>query len=306
MRAAGWLLPLYLAMAAASAFADYRMRAYPERPALEFIPAVVAGTADAPERYRVLVPFAVHAAAGGDRESLQSVWLAARLLSFVAACLALHWYLATWYDAARAAAGTAITMALLPLTFTNSWSHPDHAAELALFTAAAAALARDRFPLFLAVLAVAALNRETAVFLVLLCAALGWRGRGWLPRVAAASVVWGAVYGGLRVWRGWVTYDYWQFGRNVEFLKLLPEGYDPYYRAYAWFFVVGFVPLLVLALRAGPDAPLFARRALLVTPVFVAVAFAFSSIIETRIFTPLFPLMMPAAVAGLGNLTKEI
>jgi hypothetical protein len=305
MRAAGWLLPLYLAIAGASAFADFRMRAYPERPALEFIPAVVAGTADAPERYRVLVPFIVNALAGGERESLHSVWLAARLVSFVAACVALHWYLATWYDAARALAGTTMTMALLPLTFTNSWAHPDHIVELALFAFAAAALARGHFGAFVAGVGIAALNRETAVFLVLLCAAVSWPAKGWALRVAGAGAVWAVIYVGLRLWRGWVHYDYWQFWRNVEFLKLLPESYDPYYRMYAWFFVVAFTPLLVLALRAGDEAPLFARRALLVVPVYVVVAMSVSSIIEARIFTPLFTLIVPATVAGISRVTKE-
>ena len=297
---------MYLAMAAALAFVDFRMRAHQERPALQFIPAVVAGTADAPERYRVLIPFVVNALAGGDRERLPSVWLAVRLASFIATCLALHWYLATWFDAGRVLAGTAAVMALLPLTFTNSWAHPDHIPELALFSMAAGGLARERLGFFLLALAVAALNRETAAFLVVLCGIVTWRTRHWLAYSAAAGATWGVIYVGLRTWRGWVHYDYWQLGRNLEFLKLLPEGYDPYYRMYGWFFVAAFAPLLVLALRAGDSAPVFARRALLVVPLFVAVAFTFSSIVETRIFTPLFALTIPAAVAGLGRLTKEI
>jgi hypothetical protein len=305
MRAALWLLPLYLAMATALGFADFRMRAHQERAALEFIPAVVAGTAEAPERYRVLMPFAIDALAGGSRESLPIVWLAARLVSFVAACLALHWYLTSWYNNVGAVAGTAMTMALLPLTFTNSWAHPDHIAELALFTAASAALAREQFGLFLIVAVVAGLNRETAVFLVFLCAAASWGRPLWILRVGSSAAAFLVVYFALRIWRGWVHYDYWQFWRNIEFLKLLPEAYDPYYRAYAWFFIVAFVPLLVLAVRAGKNAPLFARRAMFVVPVFVGVAVTLSSIIETRIFTPLFTLMVPAAVAGLGRVTKE-
>lgn len=306
MRAAGWLLPLYVAVATALAFADFRMRAHQHRPALEFIPAVVAGTADAPERYRVLMPFVVQALAGGDREALPRVWLVVRLASFLAACLALHWYLATWFDPARVLAGTALVLALLPLTFTNSWAHPDHIPELALFAFAAGALARERLAMFLGGLALAALNRETAVFLVVLCAVATWRSKAWLAWSSAAALTWAVIYVGLRMWRGWVHYDYWQFGRNLEFLRLLPEGYDPYYRMYGWFFVIAFGPLVALALRAGDSAPVFARRALFVVPVFVAVAFAFSSIVETRIFTPLFALTIPAAVAGLGRLTKEI
>ena len=57
--------------------------------------------------------------------------------------------------------------------------------------------------------------------------------------------------------------------------------------------------MLYLALRGRASLPLFARRALLVVPCFVAVAFTFSSIIESRIFTPLYPLVLPALMFAL-------
>jgi hypothetical protein len=59
-------------------------------------------------------------------------------------------------------------------------------------------------------------------------------------------------------------------------------------------------PLLWVALRGrGAQRPLFVRRALWVVPAFVAVAFTISSIIESRIFTPLFPLIVPATISSL-------
>jgi hypothetical protein len=87
--------------------------------------------------------------------------------------------------------------------------------------------------------------------------------------------------------------------RNLEFLKLLPPNYDLYYRAYAWFGIVLFAPLVYLGLRADRSAPLFVRRALWVVPPVVFVAFTISSIVESRIFTLLYPLTLPAALFGL-------
>jgi hypothetical protein len=92
----------------------------------------------------------------------------------------------------------------------------------------------------------------------------------------------------------------WQFWRNVEFLKLLPPGYDPYYRAYAWFGVLTFGPLLYLAAAAWRRLPPMPGRMLLVIPLVGFVAFTISSIIETRILTPVFPLLLPGLLFALG------
>jgi hypothetical protein len=209
----------------------------------------------------------------------------------------VHAYLRTWFSPEAALAGVALTAATLPLTFTNSWGHPDHIPELALFALGAMAVARGRDALFAVVLALAAFNRETSVFLVLLYAVAEPLTRTRVIRAALFGLEWLAVYGGLRLARGVQHYDYWQAARNLGDLGMpLPaEFYDPYYRAYAWFFIVLFGPMLYLALSAR-SAPRFVRRALLVAPAVVVVAFLFSNIIETRIFTPLYALLLPGVM----------
>ena len=295
-RPAASALVLLTLLSLSSAFADLRMRAYGARPYAEFIPAVVNGTADAPERYRILVPFAVAGLSGGAGMSMASAWHLLRLLSFVAAYLVFFAYLRGWFDEARALLGTAIVAATLSLTFTNSWAHPDHIAELALFTAGCAAIAADRVWTRAALLAIATLNRETAIFLVPLYLVTGPVTAGRLAIAALLAVEWASIFAALRLWRGFVHYDYFQFQRNLQFLKLLPSAYDPYYRAYAYFAIVLFGGLLLVAAMGAGPRPLFVSRALLVVPLFAIVAVSISSIIETRIFTPLYPLIMPAVM----------
>jgi hypothetical protein len=147
-------------------------------------------------------------------------------------------------------------------------------------------------------LLLASLNRETAVFLVLLYFVVRPLTREHVLKTAGLGALWAAVFVGLRAWRGFEHYEYWQLGRNIEFLRLLPPPRDPYYRAYAWFGVVAFAPLLWIAARARREQPVFVRRALWVVPVIASVAFTISSIIESRIFTPLFPLVVPAVVCA--------
>lgn len=292
-------LLVYVSLAVSIGFADLRMRAYPQLAVTKFIPDVVNNTESAPGKYRVLAPFLNHYLASATGWLPQNVWFATRLAWIFAAFCAMHFYLRVWFPAEVSLAGVALVAGTFPLTFTNSWAHPDHIPELALFTLGALAIARERRVLFAVVLAAAALNRETSVFLVILfaiAAPVTARHAAWTLGFAAE---WFAIYGGLRLVRGLSHYDYWQAGRNLADLGIpLPAAYDPYYRTYAYFALVAFGPMLLIAWR-GRGAPPFVRRALLVVPMVVAVAFLFSNIIEVRIFTPLYPLLMPAVLFAL-------
>ena len=165
-------------------------------------------------------------------------------------------------------------------------------------------MARRADGIFAVTLAAAALNRETSAFLVLLYAVQPSR-PGRTLRTAVFGLEWFAIYAGLRLLRGLQHYDYWQARRNLSDLALLPGNYDPYYRAYAYAVVVLFGPMLYLALKAA-DPPPFIRRALIVVPVFAAIAFTFSSIIESRIFTPLYPLILPGLIFWLFSDDRHV
>jgi len=246
------------------------------------------------------VPFLLKGLSELTGASLENMWYVVRLGWFLAAYLIFDRYLRCWFVPAASVTGTLLVAATLPLTFTNSWPHPDHIAELALFTLACLAVAERREWLFAAALALASLNRETAVFLVLVYAVAGRLERRHLARTLLFGAEFFFVWAGLRVWRGFQTYDFWQLPQNLAFLKLFPANYDPYYRAYAYFFLVLFGPLALIALMRLRAKPLFVRRALWVIPPFVVVACTMSSIVETRIFTPLYPLLVPAVLATLS------
>jgi hypothetical protein len=291
----GWCLLVYVTLAVATGFADLRMRTHTDHVVTSYIPAVVAGTEDAPGKYRVFAPFLIDALSRATGASSETTWYVTRLIWIFLAYCVFHVYLRTWFSPSAALAGVSVVAATLPLTFTNSWPHPDSIPELALFTLGAMAIARGRDLLFAVTLACAALNRETSVFLVLLYVVAEPLSRPRFVRAILFGAEWFAIYAGLRALRGLQHYDYWQAARNWAELGLLPPNYDPYYRAYAYFVVVLFGPMIYMALKAK-GAPTFARRALLVVPCFIAVAFIFSSIIESRIFTPLYPLVAPATM----------
>ena len=195
--------------------------------------------------------------------------------------------------------------ATLPLTYTNSWAHPDSIPELALFTIGCHAIVGRRDRWFVAALVVAALNRETAIFLV---------GAYWVSRqpdrghFIKKCFVFNAlllILGGIRAWRGLEHYDYWQLSRNFKFLGLLPPGYDLYKRFYAWFIVVLAGPALAIIAAGWSHVPGDARRLVWSASPLAGVGLLFSSIIEPRIFMPFYPMLLPALLCVLVQPKKS-
>jgi hypothetical protein len=294
-------MPLFVLLTIASGFVDLRVRTHAGIAVTEYVPSVVNGTAAPPARYRVLAPFIVQGIASGFHVGLESAWYASRLAWFLAAFVIFHAYLRTWFTTETAFGGTALLAAILPLTYTNSTMHPDHIPELALLSAGCLAAVRGRDGWFGATLLVAALNRETSAFLVVLYLLARPLTRQHVLRTCAFGFLWLVVFVGLRAWLGFAMYDYWQLWRNIAFLSQPLPDRDPYYATYAYFVVLLVVCLGSVAVAHWRHYPRSIRAGLGVVPVVLLVGFTVSSVVETRIFTPLLPLMLPAVVAAVSG-----
>lgn len=293
-------LVLYVAVATSIGHVDYHIRAHPERGFAEYSPGVRAGTEPAPGKYRVLAPYVYDALTRATGVNARDSWIVFRWLALLASLLAAHWYFSTWFDSSASVTGSLLVAGLLPLTFTNSWAHPDHLVELCLFTLGCACVARGRAWWLAVIVGVAALNRETSAFLLPLFLFAAPVDRRRIAHATIVALVWLGVTIGLRLWLGFETYDPWQLGRNLEFMRLLPPAWDLYYRAFGWFVVVLALPLVWATVSSWPSLPRYVRVATtLVAPAFVVTGVLFSSVIETRIFTPLLPLLAPAALFAL-------
>jgi hypothetical protein len=298
-------LLLYVGVAVAVGFTDFRVRpgnlqAYP---VTEYIPGVLAGTYGAPATYRVLTPFLVDWFIRATGVDPLVGFVVTRLFFIYAALVTLHVYARQWYSAPAAVAGTLGVAALMPLTFTNGWANPDSFPELFLFTLGCVLVARRNDLWFLVLLAVATLNRETAVFLVILwgCYRLPGRwARADIARLAGYTATWAAIYVGLRWLRGFQSYKYWMLIDNLRAMRIPPPGYDPYRRVFGFFWLILLVIPGWLAVRGSrlQHAPAFAVRTLPAALVFFVVCLLISSVIEARIFVPMFPLLLPAVLAA--------
>jgi hypothetical protein len=306
-RALGFLgvLPLYLAIATAVGFVDFRVR-----PGINFehafttyVPAVLSGTEAPPAKYRVLAPHAYAALARWTGLEARDAWFVFRWLCLLAALIAGHALFRTWFETGPAVAGNALAVVLLWLTFTGGYPHPDHLMELFLFTLGCACVARGWDLGFVAVLAISALNRETSAFLLPLFLFARVLDRRHLTWTAVAAVAWLGVTVLLR-WRlGWVPYDPMRAAENFTAMTApSPEIVvrDLYYRIFPWFFVILVVPVLVAIGLSWSRQPRYARVAAgIVTPALLLTGFLFSNVIESRIFTPVIPLLVPGLLFAL-------
>ena len=304
-RQTGAALILYVSVAVALGFVDHRVRRFADHAVTTYIPEVVRGTAEPPGRYRVLAPFLIDGVQRVVGGSPLVTFLLIRLVVIYAALVTTHVYLRRWYDSFAAVGGTLLLAALLPLTFTNSWAHPDSLFELLLFTGGCIAIVDRRDGWFIVWLVAAALNRETSAFLLILwawnrLASGAWR-VAWL-RVGGVGALWVGITGGIRWVRGFEHYQYWMLPTNLANLIPLPANFDPYVRVsgYMWLLlsltVFGFAALGVR--RFGFSS--YFGRTLGVASLLLMTGLMISSTIESRIFTPLLPLLLPATLAGIG------
>jgi hypothetical protein len=302
---ADWIaLVLYVSVAIAVGFTDYRVRPGTQQDyaLTKYIPGVIDGTSGAPGTYRVLAPYAIDFFIRFTGLTPVLGFVVSRLVFIYAALTTMHLYLRQWYSSAASVGGTLGVAALLPLTFTDGWAHPDSFPELFLFTLGCLLIARKRDVAFLLVLVLATLNRETAAFLVLLWASYRCTDRPFsatLARIAGYVLAWAAVYVGLRWLRGMQHYDYVMLRENWEGLKPAGPGFDPFRRIFGLFWVVLLAAPAWLATKAGLSSgtPTFMRRALPVAGVFLVTCWTISKVIEARIFVPMFPLLLPAVVS---------
>lgn len=296
---------LLLCVTLALAFVDHRVRSdrYREHVVSEYIPSVLGGTSGAPAKYRVAMPYAIELftrQTGGDP---YLVFLGVEIFFIGASLLMVYVYLRRWYAEGASLAGTLGVAAFLPLTFTNSWAHPDTFPDLFLFTAGCLAVAARRDALLALILLVGMFNRETMGFLALLWAAERWpewRSKGTIMRGVMLFGLCGGVYVGLRWARGFEHYQMWMVQKNLEYMNVLPEGFDPFTRVAGFFWIVllGAPAWLAWSAAQQPDSPRFFMSGWSIAILFIVVAWLFAAIIETRVFVPALPLLLPGAIAS--------
>ena len=263
-------------------------------------------------RNRVLLPYSIDALSQATGMSYGRSYIVARWVTATLALAAQLLLLQRLLGLATSAALAGVTFFAVTLVpaFLHIYEIPSDfldAGFFALLTALAVARARVGFAL---VLGVALLNRESAIFAVVVWFALHavsgravWKEAAWCGLVGGAGT---ALVTALRVINashasatGLQTYEpvmFWQVNARVlrEWLQAPNYGH-PY------FFLTGFLVLLALVVvPVWSRLPPFVRRLAVASVVIFALSAVSNNLNELRIFIPSLVLANVVVMAALG------
>ncbi len=250
------------------------------------------GTAPAPNQYRPLTPhlaeFVRFFVPGG---SLVGAYFALRSIVTGVTLFFFDRYLRVWYSKPAAAAGALCLAAIIPFTYFRVVQESDPI-NLLVFVLSFWALAKGRDLWLIPLVLVGTLNREAVAMIPAVYLVVRW-GREQTARLiwrtAAIGASWAAVYGGLLLFYGRRAYycDVVMLWQN--FSSLLPTVHV----------ILVFGAIWALAFMAWRQGPEMLRRALWLTPLYVALHYCVAIAQEVRVFLPLAPILIPLAWRAL-------
>ncbi len=286
---------------------------------IELHERILAGAAESPYRYRVLVPClaegltrALSAALPGGKAFLLSY----ALLDLAAILLllgVLYRYLRAWFTSDQALIGVLFAAATMPMALRDHYYQPWSVLEAGLFAAGLLCI-RDRLYVLLAlIVALASFNRETAVFIPLafLVCAIGENGtdnendesgakrahdlsrRRFILLFAAYVAIWAVVFFGLR----------WFFGegpRIVSVRELLARNtIRPAIFRTAVHLALIFGAFWLFAIFGFRRSPPFVKRTVLLAPAYLVVIALWGVWYEVRLLMPLYAIVVPLGLSFL-------
>ena len=303
-------LVLILSVAVVIAYGYFTRVAKPNfEPRLELHSQIIKGTAPSPYRYRILVPVIAEALRGalGIAMPTKAAFLLAYaiydLIAISSLLVLLFYWLRTWFNSAQALVGVLFVAATMPVALQDHYFQPWSLLEAALFTAALLVIHGRRYLLLSIIVAVAALNRETAILIpIAFLATLDVKGllssgpaRDLRPILLFGGLcaIWAVGFFGLRELRGpaaGVEPVHDLFARNITRANLLLAFRN------GGMFLGGFWVFAALGLRC---APAFIRRSVLLIPLYVAAISVWGVWYEVRLLMPLYPLLIPLGLSFL-------
>jgi hypothetical protein len=208
----------------------------------------------------------------------------------------VHTWMRRFGSVAEATAGTAVVAALHGPSYANYWFQPASAVDGMLWMATLVAVDRDRdrwVPLFVLL---GAVNRETALFMVLLYGAMRW-GSGPRATLAARCVGLGVLWLVPQAAIRWTIGPLGWAGNGSTPLDYLTANLThPDWLLYAASFlgVMWLTPALMW--RSAP--PVLKRLVLVLLP-YVVLQLLFGRIREVRLFLPLVVALVPLTMLWL-------
>ena len=254
-------------------------------------------TTKAPDRYRVLAPVLVEVPtrvlsrfmpydSAYDRASVVFY-----LLAMAALVATQYAYLRVWFTTEQALVGVLLIASTLRITIRQHDYSPSSFLEPSFFALGLLAILHGRRGWLAVLVAVATLNRETAIFLIALFAVTQPLTKDTMKAVAGYGAIWLVIFLGLRVLGGEAE-RYWTLD-----LVLRTNLSQLWLAAFNITVLLGVFWLF--ALLGVPRAPAFVRRSALVIPAYLAVVAIWGIWWEVRLLMPIYPMLLPLALSYL-------
>jgi hypothetical protein len=267
---------------------------------------LVAGEADSPFQYRILMPFLIGIAAAANHiESFLLVDVGFRLLTVFALMLVLRRWMRHFVDPVLADVSPLLLGVMLPWSFHFYW--PYDFSGILIWTACLVALVERRYALYLALFAIGTFNRETTFFLMGIFAATQWESLGkreTMKRTGHQLLIWGLIFVGLRVMirpSGGEVLEFHPL-ENIAYLTsgVWVEVFEHWTRLLS---TLGFVWLLAAWQWRKKSA--FLRRACWMLPVQAVVFLVVARLVEIRVWYEWTPIILALAGQGMMELVRR-
>jgi hypothetical protein len=286
--------------AAVSAF-DFSFRVSPDilQARREFHEQILSHTANAPENYRILVPYILEVPIRALSwfmpydKALSRAYAAFHLLAITGILWTLFSYLRVWFTGEQALAGCLVVASTIPIALRQNAYFPSSLLEPSFFTVGLLLMLKERLMLFWALVVVASLNRETAFFIPLLYVLTKPLTRKHVLTGLVYIGTWACVFLGLRAVMGdapryWdlatICYTNTHTGRFVTIAENI------------LLFLGGF---WVFAIFGFKRAPVFVQRSARVVPAYLAAVSVWGLWWEVRLLMPLYSIVLPLALSWL-------
>jgi hypothetical protein len=271
---------------------------------------IVHGIALSPYRYRVLVPVLADIVMRVLSVGLPGNW--PYLLAYTGYAAAaiflllavLYIYASQWASPELALIGVLFVAGTMPIALKDHVFQPWSLLEAFLFTFGLLAIYRKQYLLLAVIVALASLNRETGIFIPLaflfanldvgeLARGRARPGRQVILLFAGYVLIWAIVFLALRLMLGSAD----SVNSLQEILGANLQLGDLARAVFNWAAFLGV--FWVFAVLGFGSAAAFHRRLALLIPFYLAVVLIFGSWKEVRLLMPLYPLLLPLALAYL-------
>lgn len=296
------LAAIFVTAIAVNAF-DYSVLVPQPQSRYEMHQAIVEGTAPAPQRFRVLVPWLldpivnVAARFTDPQQAFRRVYLLFHVAALTTLVAGIYAYSRLWFSRTQALIAALIVGSTLRLVLRmgeywdfspipeRTWFAPWSLLEPALIAAGLLLLARQQVALVAILTIVGALNSEASLLLPLFALMLPNQKR---RDGIALLALWMVVTALVRLGVGGFVVPSPPFTENLANL--------PHVIINLMLFLG---PALLLALAGFTRAPAFAQRGVIaVVPLLLAVV-VYGYWWDVRLLTPIYPLLAPLLLAGL-------